>query len=440
MVAAQADVRKPAEIEAAVGRCRDELGPVDVLVNTVGLLTALLLALGVAAYLITDQALLKSLQDSLKARANGPPRSFILRALQLHKTPPPLNPHGFDRRTEDIRLVIADNKLHVLVQDELFGNQLPDKVAAQRALHTGKAGFSTLDISGGQSYLVYTDLFVSSGKVLGVAQTTASEAQYHASQQAVLRGLLSVGVLGLLASAGISLVVVRRALRPIRVAMRHQRDFVADAAHELRTPLAIMRSAIELGLAAGTATEQQDALAQALAENSHLSRLVADLALLARADSGAVSLAREPVDLGRLTCDAVSAVDMLAEDRRIALRVEAEHAPWVIGDAGRLRQLLLIMLDNALKHTPDEGTIVVQVYRQGHQARLQVQDSGTGIAAADLPHVFDRFYRADRARHEGMGLGLAIGQWIAQAHGGQISAANAPEGGALFTVSLPAAR
>ncbi len=395
---------------------------------TVGLITALLIALGIAAYLITDEALLKSLQDSLKTRANGPPRGFILRVLELHRVPPPLNPRGFDRRTEDVRLVVADSTLHVLIQDELFGTQLPDKAAAQRALQTDKAGFSTLTISGGQSFLVYTEPFTAAGVWLGVAQATVSEAQYHASQQAVLRGLLSVGVLGLLASAGISLVVVRRALRPIRVAMQRQRSFVADAAHELRTPLAIMRSAIELGLAAGTAGEQQDALAQALAENSHLSRLVADLALLARADSGAVSLARYPVDLGRLACDATT------------LHVEAEHAPWVMGDAGRLRQLLLIMLDNALKHTPEGGTIVVRVYRQGHQARLQVQDSGAGIAPADLPHVFDRFYRADRARHEGMGLGLAIGQWIAQAHGGQITVANALEGGAVFTVSLPAAR
>jgi signal transduction histidine kinase len=407
---------------------------------TVGLITALLLALGIAAYLITDQALLKSLQDSLKMRANGSPHGFILRALQLHRPPPPPNSRRFDKRTQDVRLVIADNKLHVLVQDELFGNQLPDMTAARRALQSGKAGFSTLNVSGGQSYLVYTDPFIAKGVRLGVAQTTVSEAQYHDSQQAVLRGLLSVSVLGLLASAGISLVVVRRALRPIRVAMRHQRDFVADAAHELRTPLAIMRSAIELGLAAGTATEQQDALAQALAENSHLSRLVADLALLARADSGAVSLAREPVDLGLIAREAAVAVEMLAEDRGITLHVAAENPPWVSGDAGRLRQLLLIMLDNALKHTPEGGTIVVRVYRQGNQARLQVQDSGKGIAAADLPHVFDRFYRADRARHDGMGLGLAIGQWIAQAHGGQISAANAPEGGAVFTVSLPVAR
>jgi signal transduction histidine kinase len=407
---------------------------------TVGLITALLLALGIAAYLITDQALLKSLQDSLKMRAGGPQHGFILRALQLHRLPPPPTSRRFDRRTQDVRLVVADSKLHVLLQDELFGNQLPDKVAAQRALRSHQASFSTLTVSGGQSYLVYTDPIVVKGAILGVAQTTASEAQYHASQQAILRGLLSVSVLGLLASAGISLVVVRRALRPIRVAMRHQRDFVADAAHELRTPLAIMRSAIELGLAAGTPPEQQDALAQALAENSHLSRLVADLALLARADSGAVSLAREPVDLGVVAHEAAAAVEMLAEDRSITLRVLAENRPWVTGDAGRLRQLLLIMLDNALKHTPEGGTIVVRVYKQGNQARLQVQDSGTGIAAADLPHVFDRFYRADRARHDGMGLGLAIGQWIAQAHGGQISAANVPEGGALFTVSLPVAR
>ena len=131
---------------------------------------------------------------------------------------------------------------------------------------------------------------------------------------------------------------------------------------------------------------------------------------------------------------------ILAEDRGVRLCVEAPEETCVLGDAGRLRQVLLILLDNALTYTPDDGSITVRVARAGGQARLEVRDSGPGIAPADLPHLFERFYRADKARRSGgTGLGLAIGRWIAAAHGGRLTAANAPEGGALFTVTLPLA-
>nr|MDQ2831740.1 ATP-binding protein [Chloroflexota bacterium] len=177
---------------------------------------------------------------------------------------------------------------------------------------------------------------------------------------------------------------------------------------------------------------------QNLAQNAHVTRLVGALSLLARADSGAVPLERRSVDLARVATEAADSVAFLAEYRRVGLRVEARAGSWVRGDAGRLRQLLLILLDNALTHTPDGGTIAIRVGGQGGRVYLRVQDTGPGIAAADLPHLFDRFYRADRARGgEGAGLGLAIGRWIAEAHGGRIVAANAPEGGALFSVTLP---
>ena len=131
---------------------------------------------------------------------------------------------------------------------------------------------------------------------------------------------------------------------------------------------------------------------------------------------------------------------ILAEERGVRLCVEAPQETRVLGDVGRLRQVLLILLDNALKYTPEGGGITVRVARQGGQARLEVRDTGPGLAPADLPHLFERFYRADKARSsDGTGLGLAIGRWIAEAHGGRIAAATAPEGGALFTVTLPLA-
>jgi signal transduction histidine kinase len=256
----------------------------------------------------------------------------------------------------------------------------------------------------------------------------------------LLSVLLGVSGAGLLSAAAISVVLTRRALGPIQLSLRRQRDFVADVAHELRTPLAIQRTAMELGLATDSVAEQQGVIEQSLSENVHLTRLVDSLSLLARADSGAVTLERARVDLAHLANETATGVAILAEERDVRLRVAAAEEAWVLGDAGRLRQVLLILLDNALKFTPDGGSITVSVTRQGGQVRLEVRDSGPGIAPADLPHLFERFYRADKARtSSGTGLGLAIGRWIVEAHGGRIAAANLPEGGALFTVALPSA-
>ena len=215
---------------------------------------------------------------------------------------------------------------------------------------------------------------------------------------------------------------------------------MADAAHELRTPLAIMRTATDLGLASENLADLQDALAQTQRQNSHLARLVDDLSLLARVDSGAIRLSLGVLDLAQLVSESADGVQMLAEDRGISMAVEAGQGIAVRGDADRLHQLLLILLDNALKYTSPGGSIVVSVQRHGGQVQLQVRDTGPGIDPHDMPYLFDRFYRADRARAaEGTGLGLSIGRWIAEAHGGHLQAANAPAGGAIFTFTLPGA-
>lgn len=155
-----------------------------------------------------------------------------------------------------------------------------------------------------------------------------------------------------------------------------------------------------------------------------------------------VHRSRTAMDTGhdRPRMQTVHAIESAAEDRGVRLVVETLGVVRVVGDAGRLRQALLILLDNALTYTPDNGSITVSVARQGGHAWLRVRDSGPGIAPEDLPHLFERFYRADKARGSvGSGLGLSIGRWIAEAHGGHITAANALGRVALFTVTLPLA-
>jgi signal transduction histidine kinase len=412
---------------------------------TVGLLMVLLLAMGAVVYGTTRYMLMQSLQSTLRNRADAIEPRFTYQA------PGGVfgEPNGPDSRQFDpnrsgggVFVVIADTNLNVVSGAGPAGAALPDPAAAQDVLNGGgQSEFSSQQIDTGGPYLIYSTLVTSRDRtiVLGVLQASISEQQYESELRTLLMILVGVSLAGLLASGAISAVLARRALQPIQVSLRRQRDFVADAAHELRTPLAIMRTAAELGLADGSGQEQQMALEQTLSQSTHLARLVDSLSLLARADSGVVTVEREPINITDLARSTIEGVAILAEERDVTLRLSAPPDVYVMGDAGRLRQLLLILLDNALKFTPESGTITVHVDRQGPRARIGVRDSGPGIDPKDLPHLFDRFYRADRARTgEGTGLGLAIGRWIAEAHGGQIMAANAQGGGALFIVTLPA--
>jgi len=247
-----------------------------------------------------------------------------------------------------------------------------------------------------------------------------------------------VAVLGLVGTLAITAFVVRRALRPIRLSLERQRNFVAEAAHELRTPLTIIRSSAEMAVDSDDSDEQQRA-ELTLRETSHLTRLVNDLSFLARADSGVMQFRREVVDVKFLITQTVSDLAVLAEERNVSLETRLESDVHLVADPDRLRQLLLILVDNALKHTPDGGSVRIDLHASRRHVSMRVHDSGPGIQPADLPHIFDRFYQSDRSRTaEGTGLGLAIAQSIGVGLGGSITAANDPDGGAVFTVNLPA--
>jgi signal transduction histidine kinase len=409
---------------------------------TVGLLFVLLLVSNVLVYITTQRSLLQSLENTLQSRARNVPR-YVYQIASIGVPGPIGNPPNSGNQDSDgVFYTVINPNLVLLGSTGPFNPPLSDLASAQSVISSGDSSCCTQVTRNGQDYLVYSEALVTpDNSLIAVVQTTISERQYEESLRSLLQILAAVSGLGIIVSAGISALLARRALQPIRLAMRRQRDFVADAAHELRTPLAIMRTAAELALADDSEAENQRALEQTLAQNNHLTRLVENLSLLARADSGAVTLERSEVDFGALVDESVGAVEMLAEDRGIRLAARSQPGIRVFGDVGRLRQLLLILLDNALKYTPEGGEVLVSLTVQSGAARLQVRDTGPGIDPKDLPMLFDRFYRADRARSgEGTGLGLAIGRWIVEAHNGKIVAANAPDGGALFTVTLPIAR
>lgn len=222
------------------------------------------------------------------------------------------------------------------------------------------------------------------------------------------------------------------------------RRFTADASHELKTPLAVIRADVERAMSPTTTeTEQAIALEEALQQVTRMADLVDSLLTLARADEGRFDLVREPVQLGLLVREVVETARLLGEDQELVIDAPTIEDAEVLGDLTRLRQLLLNLVTNAIKYTPREGRVTISLVRGEEVVTLTVEDTGIGIAAADLPYVFERFWRADRVRSResegGFGLGLAICQWIATAHGGHLSVQSRLGRGSSFIVTLPLA-
>ena len=274
------------------------------------------------------------------------------------------------------------------------------------------------------------------------------------TEERTLRVLLLVLVVGGLAAllvasgagaayASRALIPIRRSLVAQREALQRQREFAADASHELRTPLTVIRASVED--LERHRTEPVERVGSALAdirdEVDHLTSMVEDLLLLARSDSGAIELERVPVDLGDIASDGASGLAKVAAERGVQVLVDPEPAE-LLGDPARLRQLVMILVDNAVRHAPPGGHVRVRVRAAAGRATLEVEDDGPGIRPEDLPRVFDRFYRGGDAPGGGSpgggtGLGLAIAAWVVGRHDGRIEASNVPSGGARFTATLP---
>jgi signal transduction histidine kinase len=271
--------------------------------------------------------------------------------------------------------------------------------------------------------------------VLQVGQSINAEEQTLSTLRIVLVG---GGLLALLAATLGGAAYASRALVPIRESLRRQREFAADASHELRTPLAVIRASVdELEQRADRPVRDSGpALGDIRAEVDHITALVDDLLLLARSDSGAIALERVPLDLAGVAEEAIPPLAGLAQRR--GARVVLDPAPTpIVGDAGRLYQLVTILVDNAIRHSPVGGRVTVGVRPDAGRAVLSVDDEGPGIRPEDLPRVFDRFWRAEGEPAGGTGLGLSIASWLAAHHDATIEAVNRQDGGARFVVRFP---
>ena len=409
-----------------------------------GVTLIVLLALGVALYVAVAQSLgatgAKQLEDRADAVQSDLSRGRPRLALGF----------GFGGDPSGaLALVVASDGETVLNLPPglslISGLPVADGVLAAQRSGTEDLRDVTLQTSTGPYPMRVLSRPLSVGSQNVVVQVLQSRAEEQRTLDTTLAVLLVGGLIALLVASGFGAVYARRALVPIRqslsarrAALSRQREFAADASHELRTPLTVIRSSVDhlRRHRDEPVATVGDALGDIDAEVSHLSSLVEDLLLLARSDSGAIALDRVPVDLGDIATDAASSLAKPASDRGVRVVVDPEPAV-VTGDPARLRQLVLILVDNAVRYSPAGGEVHITVRRESGDALLAVEDQGRGIHEEDLPRVFDRFWRAPGAPSGGTGLGLAIAKWIVERHGGRIEAANRPTGGARLLVRVP---
>ena len=249
---------------------------------------------------------------------------------------------------------------------------------------------------------------------------------------------LVIGTLGIVLAGHF---LARRAMVPIQAAWEKQQRFVADASHELRTPIAGIYSNAELMLRHPEHTIERESrrISTIMTESRRLSKLIASLLLLARSDANKEELQFSSVSVREVVDVAASYFQSLTEVSEVTVAVGAVPDLNVWADRERLHQLLVILLDNAVKYTAPGGSVAIDCQADGKSVVITVTDTGAGISAEHLPHIFDRFYRSDQARTggTGTGLGLAIGKWIAEKHGGTIAVASELGKGSMFTVALP---
>ncbi|OLB44691.1 MAG: hypothetical protein AUG82_06060 [Ktedonobacter sp. 13_1_20CM_4_53_11] len=258
----------------------------------------------------------------------------------------------------------------------------------------------------------------------------------------LLNLLLAIGGVALLGAGLGGLFLANRALAPARLAWSNQQRFIADAAHELRTPLTLLRADAEVLLRSREQLAAEDAalLEDIVAEANHMGTLASNLLTLARLDNSSSHQEHEVVDLEDVAHAGARRIQALAEQREISVQVESNETALVIGDPTLLEQAVLALLDNAIKYNRHGGHVTVRTAAKQGQAFLEVSDTGIGIAAEDLPHLGERFYRVDKARSReagGTGLGLSIVRSIAVAHGGTLSVTSTPDQGTTATLTLP---
>jgi two-component system, OmpR family, sensor histidine kinase CiaH len=398
---------------------------------------AVLLVLGAALYLTTAQSLAAASQGPLQQRARtiGDLLNRLSNRPELFANRPEFG-FAFGGTASGTLAVVVTPSNDLILPGGINYSNLPIDPSLTAARDAGSMDTRAADLGSVPVRVVSEPVDLAWGRY--VVQVIGD----RTSEQQTLSTLLVVLLVGGLAAVALAIAAgwlyASRALVPIRDSLRRQREFAADASHELRTPLTVLRASVEdlrrhpeqPVAAVGTALEDMTA------EVDHMTDLVEGLLLLARADSGVLELQREPVDLADAAAAALGELTPVAEEHEVRLALDAQPT-LIMGDFGRLRQLAVILVDNAIRHAGGAADVRVAVHLEGAHAILQVDDTGHGIRPEDRKRVFERFWRAPDAPAGGLGLGLAIASWIAERHGGTVTAGESPSGGARFEVRLP---
>jgi signal transduction histidine kinase len=274
-----------------------------------------------------------------------------------------------------------------------------------------------------------------------VLLVAASLSDVNREQHEVRQGMVIGIPIALLIAAAGGLYLASVGLRPITEALRTQRQFMADASHELRTPVSVVRVSADVALSREHRDEGEyrEALNIVAGEAQRLSRLVDDMLVLARADAGGYALRSVDLYLDEIVAECRRAVEVLAAERGVTIRSHGAADISVKGDEDLFRRLVLNILQNAVQHSPPGGDVEVELVSEPGRVRLRVSDRGPGIPADDQARIFDRFVQLDVSRgRQGTGLGLPIARWIAEAHRGILVLEKSGSEGSTFTVVLPA--
>lgn len=319
---------------------------------------------------------------------------------------------------------------------------LPSAELAQEALEEDGVVSRTIQGSDGSRVRVVSmPMYEESGEAAGIIQYARSlqEIQDTVNRLAFVLLPLGLGALGLAALGG--LYMAGRAVRPVRVSFDKQRAFVADASHELKTPLTLIRTDAEVVLYRGLIMpEDRKLIEHVLAETDRMNAVLSDLLLVARLDAGKLDVSEELFDLYTVLSESAERFEARASEKGIRLEVQSTGKLPTRGDPKRTEQILAVLLDNAVRFTPSGGHVVVDGQSHDRWAKVSVRDTGPGISPEHLSRIFDRFYRAEAARPRasgGTGLGLAIARDLARAQKGDLKAENAKGGGAVFRLVLP---
>ena len=320
---------------------------------------------------------------------------------------------------------------------------LPSQELAEQALDEQAAVSATIQGPQGRARVVSLPMREESGEVVGVIQYARSLGEVQQTIGRLVLVLLPLALGGLGAALLGGLFMAGRAMRPARESFERQRAFVADASHELKTPLTLIRADAEVVLYRGKLNEEDRKLIEhTLGETDRMNSILSDLLLVARLDAGKLEVSKKPFDLVSVLSEEAERFGAWAAGEEVRLDVYIPDELPVRADPKRTGQILAVLLDNAVRYTPPGGRIAVGAQLRDGWVEASVTDTGPGIAPERLPHIFDRFYRAEAARTRseaggGTGLGLAIARDLARAQGGDLVAENAKTGGATFRLSLP---